>query len=315
MIAEWRAMWSAAAPGATHPTAPFGFVTLADGTDEAWGLSMSGLRWAQTANYGVVPNPAMPRVFAALGHDAGDQWDADQCATPLSCCVPTWQPLGPKCLGDHRGEFSYWDTNWFMGQVHPRPKAIIGRRLAQAGHAAIYGGASPPSGPVITGCAVAGARLTLRFNSSGPAAWAASASAANETTALYVLAGARLPADAAANHHGPDWRAYEGPFANGNEADVKGWVAVNAVLAGPASLLVDLAPLRGAAPTAVRYAWGTGGWGAPFLTRMCTGPTVDCSLQPCEVDSCPFSGGGLPAMPFLAEIEGGVCKCLAPQVC
>ena len=67
MIAAWRAIWSAT-PGTTPPDAPFGFVTLADGTDEAWGLSMAGLRWAQTANYGAVPNPAMPRTFAALGH-------------------------------------------------------------------------------------------------------------------------------------------------------------------------------------------------------------------------------------------------------
>jgi len=314
MIAEWRAIWSAA-PGTTDPLAPFGFVTLADGTDEAWGLSMAGLRWAQTANFGHVPNPAMPNTFAALGHDAGDQWDADQCATPLSCCVPAWAPLGEKCIGDHRGEYAYWDTNWFMGQVHPRPKAVIGKRLAQAAHAAIYGGASAPSGPVFTGCSVAGSVLTLRFNSSAPAAWSPAAAVANETTALYVLAGAALPADAADNHHGGDWRAYEGPFANGNEANVKGWVAMNAQLAGDGALAVDLSALGGAAPTAVRYAWGTGGWGAPFLTRMCTGPTVDCSLQPCEVDSCPFSAGGLPAAPFLAAIEGGACKCLPPQTC
>jgi hypothetical protein len=276
---------------------------------------MAGLRLAQTANFGYVPNPAMPAVFSALGHDAGDQWDANQCADPLSCCVPTWSPLGKKCIGDHRGEFSWWDTNWFMGQVHPRPKAIIGRRLAQAAHAAVYGGDSVPSGPVFTGCSVAGAVLTLNFNSSVPASWASFAAVANETTALYVLTGNPLPADVEDNHHGPNWQAYEGPFANGNEVGVKGWVAVNAQLAGAGALSADLSALGGAAPTAVRYAWGTGGWGAPFLTRMCTGPTVDCSLQPCNIDMCPFSAGSLPAAPFLARIEGGVCKCLTPAVC
>lgn len=229
--------------------------------------------------------------------------------------MPTWAPLGSKCIGDHRGEFAWFDTNWFMGQVHPRPKAIIGRRLAQAAHAAIYGGASAPSGPVLTGCSVAGSVLTLRYNSSAPASWSSAASIANETTALYVLAGAALPANAADNHHGPDWREYEGPFANGNEVGVKGWVAVNAKISVNGTLAVDLSPLDGAAPTAVRYAWGTGGWGAPFLTRMCTGPKIDCSLQPCETESCPFSGGGLPAAPFLAAIENGACKCLPPAVC
>ena len=203
-----------------------------------------------------------------------------------------------------------------MGQVHPRPKALIGKRLAQAAHAAIYGGASVPSGPVFTGCTVAGPMLTLRFNSSAPASWSPAAATANETTALYVLSGAPLPANAADNHHAPNWQSYQGPFANGNEVGVKGWVAVNAALvAGGSALSVDLSALGGAAPTAIRYAWGTGGWGAPFLTRMCSGPTVDCSLQPCEVDSCPFSAGGLPAAPFLAAIEGGVCKCLPPQEC
>ena len=314
MIDAWRSIW-AATPGTTPSSAPFGFVTIADGSDEAWGVSMSGLRWAQTANYGSVPNPRMRNVFAALGHDAGDQWDADQCADPLSCCVDKWQPLGKKCIGDHRGEWSFTGTAWFMGQVHPRPKALLGRRLALAGHAAIYGGDSTPSGPVFTGCAVAGSVLTMRFNSSGPASWAPTASIALENTALYVLAGAKLPSNVASNHHASDWRSYEGPFANGNEVGVKGWVAVNAVVDGGGALTVDLAPLKGAPPTAVRYAWGTGGWGAPFLTRMCTGPTLDCSLQPCETEACPFSGGGLPALPFLAAIEGGVCKCLPPQVC
>ena len=63
----------------------------------------------------------------------------------------------------------------------------------------------------------------------------------------------------------------------------------------------------------------TGGWGAPFLDRMCCGPTVDVTLQPCPMDSCPLHAGiapfDLPGVPFLAEIAGGKCKCVAPQVC
>jgi len=98
---------------------------------------------------------------------------------------------------------------------------------------------------------------------------------------------------------------------------VKGWVAVNAVVSAtdPTTLSVDLSPLSGKTPTAIRYAWGTGGWGAPFLTRMCTGNLKDCSLEPCEVDSCPLHAGDLPAEPFLARIQDNNCVCLPPQVC
>jgi hypothetical protein len=341
MIGDWRGVWSAH-PGTTHPTAPFGFVELADGSDEAWGLSMAALRHAATAGYGGVPNPAMPAVYRALGHDAGDQWDASGCALPpLQCCVPTWQPLGRTCLGDHRGQFDWWDTNWFQGQVHPRPKALIGRRLAQAAFASVYL-SSPPSallaasGPRLSGCTYSAAArtLTLRFNATllrGAALqWAPSACTEEETTALYVLPSPlALPDSAGDGHHGGDWRAYEGPFANGNEGGVRGWVAVNAAVVaaaregegeggegGDPALVVDLGEaLGGVAPTAVRYAWGTGGWGAPYPTRMCTGIKRDCSREPCNTESCPLFAGGLPGEPFLARIVEGACQCLPPQQC
>ena len=73
MIAQWRAVWSAV-PGTTDPLAPFGLVSLADGTDEAWGVNMAGLHWAQTASYGALPNPLMPNTFLASAYDLGDPW-------------------------------------------------------------------------------------------------------------------------------------------------------------------------------------------------------------------------------------------------
>jgi hypothetical protein len=145
--------------------------------------------------------------------------------------------------------------------------------------------------------------------------WSANASRANETTALYVLAGATLPADYARFHHGPS-SDYKGCYANGNELGVEGWVPVSAVVSGADELTVDLSPLNNSAPTAVRYAWGTGGWGTGFSNRMCCGPTVDVAVQPCAPDSCPLHGGGLPGVPFVAEITpAGRCKCALPQVC
>ena len=43
-------------------------VTLAPSGGEG-GRSMGAMRWAQTANYGVAPNPAMPRTWR--GENAG----------------------------------------------------------------------------------------------------------------------------------------------------------------------------------------------------------------------------------------------------
>ena len=84
---------------------------------------------------------------------------------------------------------------------------------------------------------------------------------------------------------------YKGPFSTGNEVNVFGWKAVMPV-AGPGAneISIDLAPLGGQRPTAVRYAMGGGScWScdepAPgsksYCTRMCHGIQTDCSKQPC----------------------------------
>ena len=113
------------------------------------------------------------------------------------------------------------------------------------------------------------------------------------------------------------------------------------------TVTIDLAPLGGQTPTAIRYALGSGCDG-DFLSggqgRVCCGPFVETSKQPCPPGSCPIkvrscslfgasqhalalaltisrahpqaSGRlGLPAVPFLAEIVGGKCRCLPPQTC
>ena len=139
-VADWRAAWSAV-PGTTDPNFPIGFVELADGTDESFGVSMAGFRIAQTANWGYAPNPDLPNTFMAHAHDAGDPWDADQCADPNSCCVDKYVPLGPTCIGDHRGEWSYNATNWFMGCVHRAWRWMGGRSF----HSVCIG--SPPLTP------------------------------------------------------------------------------------------------------------------------------------------------------------------------
>ena len=73
----------------------------------------------------------------------------------------------------------------------------------------------------------------------------------------------------------------------------------------------DTAAEVAAAVTGVRYArW------AKVSHPVCCGD-IDFSFSPCPPNSCPISSSAsdLPAMPFEAEIVGGKCKCLDPQVC
>jgi hypothetical protein len=259
------------------------------------------------------------------------------------CCVNTSYALGSLCAGDHRGEWTNETGN--AGSEHPRTKGYVAARIAQAAYATAYNASSPllATGPVLSGCSVSadGSTLSLFFDSallkgesvavSKPAGYAMSL--ALENTALYVLANASgLPDDIEANHvnaravyAGPYERGLvEGAVVPGNEFGVWPWVAVMPV-AGPApnQVTVDLAPAGGGASvTAVRYALGAGGDGS-FLNgtdsgRFCCGPLLDTSREPCPPESCPIRATGrlaLPALPFLAAIGGGRCKCIAPQVC
>ncbi len=70
MVRQWRTEWSAV-DGTTDPMVHFGFVTLAAGTSEGHEDAMGAFRWAQTANFGILPNAAMPNTFVAQGFDIG----------------------------------------------------------------------------------------------------------------------------------------------------------------------------------------------------------------------------------------------------
>ena len=156
LVSSWRKVWSAT-PGTTDPLAPFGIASLADGTDEGFGVNMRAFRWAQTANYGHLPNKAMPRTFLADSFDLGDPWHTPNCATngtfggaPFDgqhCCVDKSHPLGPQCKGDHRGEWAMNETRYWagLGTLHPRMKLPLGKRLAQGLHATQYNGSMPAS--------------------------------------------------------------------------------------------------------------------------------------------------------------------------
>jgi hypothetical protein len=87
-----------------------------------------------------------------------------------------------------------------------------------------------------------------------------------------------------------------------------GWIELDFVQRSSSSIAVDLAPLDGAIPTAVRYMWGTYdccNLKDPMLwvNRSCI---ADCPI---------YSNSNLPANPFQAKIVGGKCECVPPQVC
>jgi len=71
LVALWREKWSAQ-PNTTDPLAPFGVVTLYPRAGWMAAYDYGGMRWSQTANYGRLPNPAMPHTFLAQAYDLAD---------------------------------------------------------------------------------------------------------------------------------------------------------------------------------------------------------------------------------------------------
>jgi sialate O-acetylesterase len=96
MIDAWRKVWS----GSEQDQASrlFGIATLAAGGSEGNGVHMAGMRWSQTANYGVWPNPAMPNTFGAQVYDLGDPWAAAGDGNVPFMNTSTGKPSEPERL-------------------------------------------------------------------------------------------------------------------------------------------------------------------------------------------------------------------------
>jgi len=345
MLNSYRQMWSVI-PNTTDPNFPFGSVLLSDGSDFGDPENLANVILAQTANYGRLPNPDLQNSFLAVPEP--DPWmdmnNPDLCSQ-FDCCVDPPIPLGPTCTGDHRGLWTNSTPN--QSSLHPRTKGVSSDRLAQAAYASVYNTSTSllSTGPIFSGCLISGQTLTITFDEASlknervlvlKPEGAEPLSLQLENTALYILTNpSGLPPAALAGHNfKSDSAQYHGPYSiglfqgnkvPGNEFGVKGWVAVMPV-AGPSpnQVSVDLSPLDGASPTAIRYNLGSGGNG-DFLNRtngqagrLCCGPFVDVSKEPCFIGSCPIKASGrlnLPALPFLAQIKDGKCLCLPPTVC
>jgi len=123
------------------------------------------IRWAQTADWGFLPNPRLPHTFVAMAYDQPDPrngshgyWNATTRtlnwtypAYPLNCDVQELCPLPRGMMG---------------GNIHPRNKLLLGERIARAAKAVAYGDKAVSfTGPVVTGCAVGTAgSVTFSFN-------------------------------------------------------------------------------------------------------------------------------------------------------
>jgi hypothetical protein len=162
-----------------------------------------GFRWAQTANYGVLPNPALPNTFLAQAYDLPDPWYIRPMCDAWHCCS-VW-PFAPKefsltskgfalltacnaSTAPHGGPSvcaSFCESRaatpaGYLGNLHSRLKRPVGQRLAKAAFAQVYGGTSAFTGPTIAGCT-----LHRPGHRENPFPWPFHASrAANQTLAV-----------------------------------------------------------------------------------------------------------------------------------
>jgi sialate O-acetylesterase len=144
LIKSWREIWAVGT--STAAAFPFGLVSLAGGTSEGNEANIGAFRWAQTANYGIMPNPAMPNAFVAQAFDAGEPY-----VGPESICRRPYGASAAWACAPGKAEF----TPMFMGGIHPRPKHVVGERLARGAMAHVYGDDTVGwTGPVFKGCTV-----------------------------------------------------------------------------------------------------------------------------------------------------------------
>jgi len=333
LIESYRRRWSTN-PGTTSPNAPFGIVTLhpsgANGLPDA-----GGMRLAQTAGYGTIPNPAMPNTFSASAYDLNDPYDDTTCYDG-GCCDPAIvfgnRDMGrSKCSGRACDVCSecrdYCDTlsrtNFFTGPANPRAKRFVGERLAQSAAVEVYGKPGDGVGPTLAGCRVmsdnsvvihfrrkllGGERVVVRDYDEdltmskmevlvNPDAFCVQTRYENGKMICIDDGSGSVPPSGGSD-----------PYSPGSGA----WMPVDIESAGAAEVRVNLTKAGGVAH-AIRYAWdGTCCSNDPSVVNADGAPR-----KACPVASCPIVGNEtlLPADPFIARIINGKCECLSPDVC
>eukprot|EP00054_Salpingoeca_dolichothecata_P010607 m.59131 g.59131 ORF g.59131 m.59131 type:complete len:367 (+) comp19074_c0_seq1:1277-2377(+) len=325
LIDGWRHIWSRV-PNTTEPLAPFGVVTLASSGSEG-GPNMGAMRQAQTASYGVLPNPVLPNTFVVQAYDLDDPWgpSAGPCFKEWLCC-PFESRNETVCNNYTRHNPGLCDpacvaaeTPVAMGGIHPRDKKPVGDRLGTAAFNTVYGGSKAFTGPTISSCEVQGTSLVISFNSTllrGDSV-VLQPYLKNETLSMLQVqtdpdAFCMEPLKENGTAFCPSWA---GGTSHSNSSVLgQGWVSLNISLPSTNSdvtnVVADLSPLNGTQPSSVRYAWG--------IINCCADPEDPMLYitKPCGPAACPImSSSNLPANPFMARIENGKCVCVPPQEC
>ena len=248
------------------------------------------------------------------------------CAVNTTKCTPALAKRCEPACASLRNTPSH-------GGIHPRSKKQVGYRLGTAAYNTVYGGRKAFTGPTLAGCQTDGKSLTIEFDAPllrGDTVVVREFPPVMRTgggSQLYVQTNASLfcmePQPVLNKTNGavipgaeycPTWAGgdgktvhYHDPRAPPTPRLDSGWVLVNYSLSG-ISLEVDLAPLNGSAPTAVRYAWGIldcNDYSDPNL-YISHGSNANCPIM---------SSSQLPANPFMAKITNGKCECIPPQTC
>lgn len=331
LVEGWRKAFN-------NPTAPFGIVTLASSGSES-GPNMGAMRMAQTANYGILPNAAMPNTFFAQAYDLDDEWGpaSGPCFNEWQCCTPyndTACRAGTNnkpSLCTNACNSAYTPTH---GAIHPRSKKQVGDRLGNAYYNAIAGGTAAFTGPTLAGCVLSSTGLTINFDTNllkndklklntwslpwtPPIRHAAPLGGSflfvqtnateycNEAIPARNSTGGRI----AGNMTCPKWAGGTGAITDNINYN-SDWIMLNFTLASSGTgVEVDLSPLNGSVPTAVRYAWG--------IVQCCNHADPTLYVTHGCIADCPIysATAGLPANPFQARIVNNKCECVAPQVC
>eukprot|EP01060_Flectonema_neradi_P039110 TRINITY_DN848_c0_g1_i2.p1 TRINITY_DN848_c0_g1~~TRINITY_DN848_c0_g1_i2.p1 ORF type:complete len:656 (+),score=152.97 TRINITY_DN848_c0_g1_i2:44-2011(+) len=349
LVKSWRAIWSVE-EGTTSPDAPFGIVSLAAGGYEGHGYNMARMRWAQTGNYGVLPNKAMPRTFMAHGYDIGDPWANGNCGKE-NC---THAPFGPNCLNYSAADFPRdlqfmepvvraHDCPFFMGPIHPRLKYPVGRRLAEAYFNMFLGGTNSVTGPTIAGCDVTPDYVTINYNKelmknstltvnenynytgivdSNTMMICTGALGGNQTTCNCLGWSTIVNTSIIYCSDGPGWKPdnlddlevvqLDNELDLGRNRYLDIWQPAPVVSDTSSSVKIDLSRVNTTGGIfAIKYSWSNG------EDSCCSSPDFTKGYLPCFPGHCPImdTTTDFPANPFFAKIQNNKCVCLPPQVC
>eukprot|EP00039_Didymoeca_costata_P015348 m.259407 g.259407 ORF g.259407 m.259407 type:complete len:703 (+) comp16203_c0_seq5:53-2161(+) len=320
MISLWRETFSGSMANTTSPMAPFGVVDIHAGGSEGQGGdgAMGNFRWAQTASYGVLPNPAMPRTFMANAYDLGDPW-GKPCFN-LGCCTD-WsnQPdlhnitRSPTCI-EKDPNVNGWcwdDTTYYMGPIHARPKQPLAKRLALGAYNTLRE-KGPLSGPVISSCKRMPQSIDITFNETlleGDTVFVQSYNSTANASGLQVYINSTLEENGMFTPSSHDCQQII--RYNKNEpvyGNISCWIYADIKLTSPNTISVDVSKFPST--------WTIGGIRYAWEDRYGCGD-MNMALQPCPFGSHPIIANNtrLPAMPFIVKVTESSCGCVAPQQC